>query len=263
MFDHYILASNINRVAKRFSMAKLPNTECYEPSYNISQGSTAYVITNIQTKDIRSFRFGIKGLGKKFPDDTCFVRSEGNRNLKDDPVYTGSKAIFLQPELRTIIRTQRCLVLADAFIVGEDTPHLVYLRNKQRPFAFAGIWSEDAYGIESFAIVTAPSNDLLFKLGMKRMPVILRIEDENRWIRPSTELAEVLGMLNPYSTELMNAYPISKCDDSRNDVSLVQPIGKPLIQEPTTVYIPYKKKKPVKDYSNTPTWGEREGYGEK
>lgn len=260
MFKSYILASHIERVAKRFSMARLPGSECYEPSYNISQGSTAYVITNSQTKDIRSFRFGITGLGKKFPDVTCFVRSEGNRNLKDDPFYTGSKAIFLQPELRTIIRSQRCLVLADAFIVGEN-PHLVYLRHKKRPFAFAGIWSE-VDGVESFAIITTPSNDLLYKLGLKRMPVILRIEDENRWLRPSTELAEVLGMLNPYPTEHMNAYPISKYNSNLNDVSLVQPIGKPILQE--SKYVPFpKKKKPVKDYSNMPTWGEREGYGGK
>lgn len=254
----YVLASKFERVVKRFSMARLPDSECYEPSYNISQGSTAYVITNSQTKDIRSFRFGIARLGKKFPGQTCFVRSEGDRNKNDDPSYTGSRAIFLQPDLRTIIRTQRCLVLADAFVVGEDTPHLVYLRNKKRPFAFAGIWTEDQDGIESFAIVTAPSNALLYKLGLKRMPVILRIENENRWLRPSTELAVVLNMLDPYPTELMNAYPTS--DSGQSDISIVQPIGKPILQETKAVLFPRKKRK-VKESANTTTWGEREGYG--
>ena len=61
----------------------------------------------------------------------------------------------------------------------------------------------------------------------------------------------------------MNAYPIANYDSSRNDISLVQPVGKPVIQEPTKVYAPYRKKKPEKDYSNVPTMGERVGYGKK
>lgn len=231
MFKRYILASNFNRIANRFSMAKLPDTECYVPSFNITEGSSAYVITDSQTKEIHSFRFGITGLGKNFPNGTCFVRAEGTRNTNDDPFYTGSKAIFLQPELQTIVRTQRCLVLADAFVVKVENPHLVYMRDKKRPFAFAGIWSENG-GIESFAIITTPSNELLYRLGIKRMPVILHQEYENRWIRPSTQLGEVLGMLSPYPTQLMNAYPISpSTTDGINDISLIQPTGKPVYVE--------------------------------
>jgi putative SOS response-associated peptidase YedK len=266
MFKRYILASNLERVSKRFSMVRFPDSQCYKPSFNIFLGSDSCVITNKNAKEIQAFRFGITGLGKNFPDETYFVRSEGNRNKHDDPAYTGSKAIFLQPELRAIIRTQRCLVLADAYVVEveKQNPHLIYLRNKKRPFAFAGIWSEDKEGIESFAIITTPSNELLYKLGLKRMPVILPIQYDSRWIRQSTELAEVLGMLNPYPTVLMNAYPIANNDDSsRNDISLVQPVGKPVIQEPTTVYAPHRKKKPEKDYTNVPTLGERVGYREK
>ena len=72
-----------------------------------------------------------------------FVRAEGDRNSVDNPNYKGSKAIFLKPEFHRLIRYQWCLVLADAFVVSIDTgtPYLVYLRGKQRPFSFAGIWN--------------------------------------------------------------------------------------------------------------------------
>jgi hypothetical protein len=46
-------------------------------------------------------------------------------------------------------------------------------------------------------------------------------------------------MLCPYPASLMNGYPISNsiADKSLNDISLVQPIGKPVYFEDTT----YKK----------------------
>ena len=201
-------------------------------------------------------------MGKNFPNGTCFVRAEGNRNINDDPFYTGSKAIFLQPELQTIIRTQRCLVLADAFVVNMENPHLVYMRNKKRPFAFAGVWSKNEDGCLSFAIITVPSNELLYRLGIKRMPVILRQEYETLWIRPSTQLSEVLGMLNPYPTQLMNAYPVATTNtENKNDISLIKPTGNPIIKEP--LYVRFKKVKEERDYSNLPTLGERVGYGKK
>jgi hypothetical protein len=58
----------------------------------------------------------------------------------------------------------------------------------------------------------------------------------------------------------MNAYPILNSD--QNDVSIVQPIGRPILEESKAVPFPRKKKK-EKDYSNVPTWGEREGYGKR
>ena len=230
MFERYILASSFDRISKRFNMARLPDSEGYEPSYNIGCGGIAYVITDEVTRKIYSFKFGINGLGRNFPEETCFIRAEGKRNLKDDPEYSGAKALFLQPELKTIIRTQRCLVLADAFVVGIEKcqPHLVYLREKKRPFAFAGIWSH-----ESFAIITVPANTLLQKLGMKRMPVILPREVEHRWIRKSSQLFEVTDMLKPYSAWFMNAYPITLriADYTLNDKSLVQPLGATVYKE--------------------------------
>ncbi len=136
--DRFILASNLKRIETRFSMAKLPELVDYTPSYNIAPGDKSYIINNHQTKEILLYDFRLRGNGDVLP----FVRAEGDRNSEDNPDYKGSKAIFLKPEFNRLIRYQRCLVLADAFVVGidESKPHLVYLRDKKRPFAFAGIW---------------------------------------------------------------------------------------------------------------------------
>ena len=231
-------------------MAKLPEHVEYNPSYNISPGDKCYIINNNQTKEILLFDFGLKVNGEVLP----FVRAEGDRNATDNPNYKGSKAIFLKPEYNRLIRYQRCLVLADAFIVGvdENKPHLVYLRDKKRPFAFAGIWDrikdkttgEEVY---SFVIITTTANPFIAQLGFKRMPVILFNEDESTWLRTSAQLSDILSMLNPYPANLMNAYPIGdKINDKLlNDISIIQPIGKPVIHE----FIYTRTKKPKRENS--------------
>jgi putative SOS response-associated peptidase YedK len=237
-FDRFILASNFKRIESRYSMAKLPELVSYIPSFNIAPCDKTYIINNNQTKEIKLFDFGLKVNG----DFMSFVRAEGDRNSDDNQNYKGSKAIFLKPEFNRLIRHQRCLVLADAFIVGIETgnPYLVYLRGKQRPFSFAGIWNrtkDETTGEEiySFAIITCVANPLLQKLGLKRMPVMLLNEYENTWLRTSAQLSDILSMLSPYPANLMNTYPISAkiADKSLNDVSLVQPIGKTVYTEPT------------------------------
>jgi putative SOS response-associated peptidase YedK len=249
-FDRFIIASNFNRIESRFSMAKLPELVDYIPSYNISSGNKTYIINNNQTKEILLFEFGLRVNGEVMP----FVRAEGDRNSDDNPNYHGSKAIFLKPEFNRLIRYQRCLVLADAFVVGvdENKPYLVYLRDKKRPFAFAGIWDiikdkttgEDVY---SFAIITTTVNPLISQLGFKRMPVILFNEDESTWLRTSAQLSDILSILSPYPSNLMNAYPIGdKINDKKlNEISQIQPIGKPVIKE----FIYTRTKKPKRENS--------------
>ena len=66
------------------------------------------------------------------------ARSEGDHNPDNDPRYTGAKGIIQKPSFRKAIRSQRCLVLADAFIEGPfdrklSEPYLVYLKGKERP----------------------------------------------------------------------------------------------------------------------------------
>jgi putative SOS response-associated peptidase YedK len=157
------------------------------------------------------------------------------------------------------------LVLADAFIIGivENKPFLVYLRDKKRPFAFAGIWDrikdkttgEEVY---SFAIITTTANPLISQLGFKRMPVILFNEDESTWLRISAQLSDILSMLSPYPAYLMNAYPIGDKinDKSLNETSIILPIGMPVIKE--FIYTRTKKPKRENSFPNV-TFADRLG----
>jgi putative SOS response-associated peptidase YedK len=281
MFKRFVLASDYNRIRQKFDMASLPQDEEYIPSFNIAPNDSAYVVKSeqtintkaldmplalqsffqdkIPTRAIRSFKFGLQGVER---NTKYFIRSEGDRNLKNDPNYTGSKAIFLNHKYKRIIREQRCLVIADAFIIGIDTkPYLVYLKDKKRPFGFAGLWNattdEKGQEIHSFGILTTVANPLLRKLGHDRMPVIIREQNERRWFSKSTELSQVLAMLNPYPHHLMNAYPISDKikDVQNNDLSIIQPIGSRIYSERIEP-LSRKRVKVERPVFDTPNMGE-------
>ena len=149
--------------------------------------------------------------------------------------------------------------MADAFVVGSELqkPHLVYMRGKQRPFAFAGIYTLEP---ESFAIITTVANKLLLKLGQKRMPVLLFPEHEHSWLKTSSPLSEILSMLTPFPANMMNAYPIAHniFTSDINNRTIIEPVGKPIYDE-TLIYrmVPRVKKREGKEPRDHLTLGER------
>lgn len=264
-FDFFILASDKKRISNRFNLAYFVDEISYTPDFRITTGSECYVIKNYQTKEILQFKFGLESHYSS--QRLCFVRAEGTRNMEDNPNYTGSKAIFLDADYNKLIRFQRCLVLADAFVVGSELqkPHVVYLRGKNRPFAFAGIYStwklqQEEKEINSFAVLTTVANQLLQKLGQKRMPVILFPEYEYTWLKNSSQLCEILSMLVPFPANMMNAYPIAHniAISDTNDRTIIEPVGKPIYDE-TLIYrmVPRSKKRDGKDPKDHLTLGER------
>jgi putative SOS response-associated peptidase YedK len=173
------------------------------------------------------------------------ARAEGNRNKNNSVNYSGSKDIITKPAFRKPIRSQRCLIPADAFIEGTSAeglnePFLVFLRNKQRPFAFAGIydiWENTKTGeeISSFSIITTFANQLMQKIPHHRSPVILHRSMESEWLNSKTPLSDITQMLEPYDSNLMNAYPISAeiKNPKANSLKLIKPVGKPVYVEST------------------------------
>ena len=249
MFESFILASSLQRIA-RFNVAQFPEPG-YTPSYNIRPGDSTMVIVQGESHRFRQFRFGLQR------DDQvqAFVRAEGNKNPDDDPGYSGSKAIFLMPEYRKLIRFRRCMIPADAFIVKKspDCWYLVFLQNKRRPFAFAGICTEDSEGEGSFAVITVPANALLVGLGQKRMPVILHAGDEGRWLKDETPLSGILQSLCICPAGQMNAYPVAAPSDCNNDASRVKPIGACVYQQQQE----FQARKQKKSFTSATGFAER------
>jgi putative SOS response-associated peptidase YedK len=218
MCGRYVLVQNIETIEKRFNV-KSPEGYSWSPSYNISLGQMAPVITSEHPNFLDLMQFGMTPHWAKKQMYLFNARAEGDRNKENNPDFSGAKDIINKPAFRKSIRSQRCLIIADAFIEGTtkeglSKPHLVYLQNKERPFAMAGIFDEwkniqTGESVRSFAIITTTANGLMQKIPHQRMPVILKRGQEQRWLNLKTPLADITKLLHSYEAELMNAYPIT------------------------------------------------------
>ena len=84
-------------------------------------------------------------------------------------------------------------------------------------FSFACIydsWIDESKGERknTFSILTCPANSLMENIHnkKKRMPVILSIADEKRWLNPSLTKKEINSLIAPYDEKDMIAYTVSK-----------------------------------------------------
>jgi putative SOS response-associated peptidase YedK len=122
--------------------------------------------------------------------------------------------------------------LADGFDEWKKTgtrkvPYRIAFKTKE-PFAFAGIWStvhgKDGRAHPTFAILTTEANELVAHIH-SRMPVILREEDEDDWLKPQLGLDEARAMLSPYPASHMGTYEVSTRVNSPayNGPDLVKP----------------------------------------
>jgi putative SOS response-associated peptidase YedK len=236
MCGRFILVQKLEKLESRYNATAVPGLE-FSPSYNISPGKTSLIISTDAPDKIMPAIFGLTPFWAKKAMYLFNARAEGDRNKENDPNFKGAKDIINKPSFRKPIRSQRCLVPADAFIEGTTAeglskPFLVFLKNKQRPFSFAGIyddWENPETGetIRSFSIITTTANELLQKIPHHRSPVILTPYQEKKWLSSKTALTDITDMLNPFDANLMDAYPISdKIKSPKNDdASLIKAVG--------------------------------------
>lgn len=241
MCSRFILVQKLETIEKRFQVTAtgIDHKACY----NIGPGMNSLVVTNDNRRILQHFRFGLTPHWATKNMLLINARTEGDKNTENDINYHGSKDIINKPAFRKAIRSQRCLVIADAFIEGSTEKgltdaHLVFLRNKVRPFAFAGIWDiwknpETGEITKGFAIITTVANSLMQQIPHHRSPVILEPWQESVWLNSDTPLSDITAMLKPYSSDKMNAYKIGPEIKKlqNNYAELLNPIGNNLIDE--------------------------------
>lgn len=251
MCGRYVQVSTVETIEKRFNVSG--DQLDLHPQFNVGPGNIAPIILDKDKHNISLGQFGFSPAWAKKRMFLFNARSEGDANKENDINYTGGKGIISKPAFRNSIRHKRCLVIADAFIEGStkerlNDPYLVYLRDKQRPFAFAGIyddWTDPSTGeiITTYAIITTVNNSLLQKIPHHRSPVILHKKHEGLWLNSSAPLLDITRLLQPYSSDEMNAYPISSAikNPSAEGKELLEPVGERLEAENGIVFTKHNK----------------------
>lgn len=123
-----------------------------------------------------------------------------------------------KPAFKPALARRRCILPADGFYewtteAGVRQP--IHIRRKDGElFGFAGLWEEwkqpDGTPLRTCTIITTSPNAIMAPIH-DRMPAILLPEDEETWLNVAlNKPADVLHLLRPYPTELMEAYPVDR-----------------------------------------------------
>ncbi|MBI4531111.1 MAG: SOS response-associated peptidase [Candidatus Latescibacteria bacterium] len=205
MCGRYTLATDADRLRETFPdfsiQGELPLR------YNIAPSQDVAVVANIAEKRVEFFRWGLIPSWAKDP------------GIGDWMINARAESLAEKPSFRTAYRQRRCLILTDGFYEwyrqpGSQTKTPIYIRLRSgEPFAFAGLWdvwrSVEGPPVRSCTIITTVPNELVGQIH-NRMPVILKPETYEVWLDPSERSPDTLsGLLTPYPTEEMTAYPVS------------------------------------------------------
>ena len=213
MCYHLSMIKEREYVERRFEAAFI-EPMVFEPLYHVSAFLTPYipVICNSDVHHIQLFQWGLIPFWVK--DD------EKAAKIRFSTFNARAETIFEKPSFKFSIKKKRCIVLADGFyewreVDGKKYPYYIRFVD-QRAFALAGIWEtwdkSQTEGVKrTFSIITTRANPLIEKIHKKkRMPVILKQQDEKRWLSENLDTNEINSMLKPFDDKEMEVYPISK-----------------------------------------------------
>ena len=217
MCFHISLSKDLREIEKRFDASFID--PIFEKIFHVSAFSYPKlpVISNEDPSKIQFYSWGLIPF---------WVKNEGAAlKIKGQTLNAKAETITVKASFRHSIKNRRCLVLADGFyewqhVKNTKYPYYIHLKDHQL-FAFAGIWDtwtnkETKEPLNTFSIITTQANPLLAKIHntKRRMPVILRPEDERRWLS-NVSLEEALSLLTQSDDKEMEAHTVSKLITTR------------------------------------------------
>jgi len=201
MCGRFQLSVKGKHISERFNVEVFD--EMYKPCYNCAPSQNLAVITNADRTKLNFYRWGLIPFWANDPKIGYRLINARAESLSEKPAF------------KHAFRKRRCLIPANGFYEWkkdrDKTPYRVFLKNDEL-FAMAGIWEtwKDAEGkpVYSFSIITTKANPLVEKIH-DRMPVILRPQDEEAWLKEKDENT-LKKLLVPFDSSEMEAYPVSK-----------------------------------------------------
>jgi putative SOS response-associated peptidase YedK len=202
MCGRFTRTVDVEKIAQEFGVEEIELS--LKPSYNIAPTQQVAAIIQDDKKRLVTMRWGLIPSWAK-------DESIGNKLIN-----ARAETVSEKPSFRTPFKRKRCLVIADGFFEwqkqgGEKQPFYIHLKS-DKPFAFAGlfdVWDSPDETITSCAIITTEANELMEPIH-DRMPVILSRKDADFWIATQDEPKDLLELLKPYPSKLMEAYAVSK-----------------------------------------------------
>lgn len=192
--------------------------EGIQARYNVTPGSTMPTVVKQSPKKVQLMRWGLIPHWAKDP-------KMGFRMINARAETINSKPAYKKPFL-----TQRCIVPANGFYEWQKTngkqPYYFY-QSGPSILAIAGLWDrwEDAEKREifSYTIITTQANESVSPVH-DRMPVVLKHEDEDKWLDPESQPEILLDCIHQAGKSKLTKRPVSfLVNNPRNDeASLIE-----------------------------------------
>lgn len=212
MCGRFVRDASVQEIAETFHIEEPPFD--LPPGYNIAPTQEVPVVLDGKPRRLTLCRWG-------FIPSWSKDASVGSRMINARAETVADKASF-----RRSFVSRRVLIPASGFYEwkkegGRKIPFYIHCTSR-RVFGFAGLYnlwqSPEGSGICTCTIITTNANSLLQPIH-NRMPVIIRREDEDRWLdTPEEDAKTLMPLLAPYPAEEMDFYPVSSLVNSpRND----------------------------------------------
>ena len=131
------------------------------------------------------------------------------------------ETVFQKPSFRKCIASQRCLLGVTGFYEWREANKAKYpyfIHTKSNDIFSLGcvydIWVDKTTGEirNTFSILTTEANPLMERIHntKKRMPLILSLQDEQKWLNPTLTPSEITSLIQAYDEKDMTAYTVSK-----------------------------------------------------
>ena len=205
MCGRFTLTTDLKALADRFGVS-LPASTRVLPRFNIAPTQPVIVIGADGQRFLQTMRWGLIPSWAKDP-------AIGNRLIN-----ARAETLAEKPAFREALKTRRCLIPADGFYEWQKLgkvkqPVRIVLKSRE-PFALASLWdrwrSPENIEVLSCTIITTAANDLIREIH-DRMPVILDRAAEAQWLDPKVnDPVQLLPLLQPYPSEVMEYYPVSR-----------------------------------------------------
>ncbi len=196
----YSLNTSIKSLESRFN-AKINNQKHNFSNVYSVNGFTfpeMPIIKDSDTKSIKLYNWGLIPSWVKHDSKAAEIRRF--------TLNARAETIFEKPSFKNSIKNKRCLIPTTGYFEWyhhtnkKKYPYLIYLASKNI-FSFAGIWdeykSETGDIKQTYSIITVDADDYTSKIhnSKKRMPLILKQEDEMTWLEKKSDVINISDLL--------------------------------------------------------------------
>jgi len=223
MCGRYTLHHEPEEIEERFEVE--PDQELLAPRYNIAPSQIIPVIRHTGhtgSKEMAGCKWGLIPFWAKDP------------KIGNNLINAKAETIAEKPSFKHAFAKRRCLIPADGFYEwqkrGKAPSQPIYVRRRDGGlFAFAGLWEEwktpDGELLPTCTIITVEPNELISQFH-HRMAAILKPDEEAAWIDPGSKAEDLLRLLRPYSSDELEAFPVSRAVNSPSfdDAACIAPI---------------------------------------